>query len=83
MVDKKRVNVQWDSCKIYEYLNVRRCFKCLGFNHVAENCKNKIACSKCAEEHDEKQCTCVELKCVNCMEATKKFKMNQCRESNK
>lgn len=43
---------------------------------MAENGKNKIACSKCDEEHNEKQCTCVELRCVNCTEATNKFKLN-------
>lgn len=66
LIQKGRMNIDWDECKIHKYVQVNRCYKCLGFNHVAKVCKNKLACSKCTGEHNAQQCTAEGMKCVNC-----------------
>lgn len=70
-VSAKKISVEWDMCKVFSYVRVNRCFKCLGFNHVAKMCKNKIACSKCGGEHKVEQCTSKEMSCVNCVKHAK------------
>lgn len=66
MIGLGRMNIEWDECKIHQYVQVKRCYKCLGFNHMAQTCKNKLACSKCAGEHNARECTAQTMKCVNC-----------------
>lgn len=44
-----------------------RCFKCQRFGHVATQCRGKLRCAKCGNEHEYGQCgDDVELKCCNC-----------------
>lgn len=37
----RTLNIGWAKCAVYEHLNIRRCFKCYGFNHIAKECSNK------------------------------------------
>lgn len=76
MVKKGRINIDWDECKVYQYIQVKRCYKCLGFNHTAKTCKNKLACSKCASEHNVRECEAENMNCVNCVEFNKKHNEN-------
>lgn len=68
-MQNKRINIKWDRCRVYDYINIRRCFNCSGYNHLANYCKNRMACSKCAEEHTLKECNNQEEKCRNCIMA--------------
>ncbi|VDI39763.1 Hypothetical predicted protein [Mytilus galloprovincialis] len=43
-----------------------QCYKCQGFGHMANQCRNKKRCIKCGEEHENEQCTSTDLKYVNC-----------------
>lgn len=72
----RTLNIGWAKCSVYEHLNIKRCFKCYGFNHVAKDCSRKKACSICAGEHERNSCKSSEVKCVNCYNANKKFKLN-------
>ncbi len=36
------LNLVWEKCPVYEFVNVVRCFKCLGFNHFSEDVKKKF-----------------------------------------
>jgi hypothetical protein len=71
-----RVYIGWDSCRAYQHINVKRCFRCNEFNHIANFCKNNIACGNCAEAHDSKDCTGEVRKCVNCMKAKELMKLD-------
>ena len=49
--------------------------KCLGFNHKAEECKNEMACGKCAGKHKFKNCQSSEVKCINCFSVNTKLNL--------
>lgn len=71
-----QISIGWDMCKAYGYVRINRCYKCLGFNHLAKNCKNKIACCKCGGEHKAEECKSEVMSCINCVEYAKKNKEN-------
>lgn len=69
LLDAKRVFLGWDSCVVYEDLNIRRCYKCWGFNHIAAKCSaTHHSCPKCSGKHTVSECTSAEEKCVVCLE---------------
>lgn len=67
---KGKVFIEWEACRIKDYVDVARCFKCQRYGHVAKFCTNKTeTCSFCAGEHDFKTCKKERkenAKCVNC-----------------
>lgn len=65
------LNIMWSKCRVYKHINLYSCYKCLGFNHKANECKNDKSCRRCAGNHDVKQCDSVEIICVNCKNANK------------
>lgn len=75
IVDSK-VNIGWNKCFVREYLSVRRCYNCLGYYHNAKDCTKKKSCKKCAGDHDIKDCKSEIIKCVNCINANDKLKLN-------
>lgn len=76
ILNTKTISIAWDTCKAFGYVRIKRCFKCLGYNHVANECKNKIACIKCGGEHKVEECKNNKMSCVNCVEYAKKNKTN-------
>jgi len=51
--------------------NPYRCFKCQKFGHTAKNCRGKVACPLCSNEHEYNNCTLdrnnfTALNCKNC-----------------
>lgn len=59
-------------CKLTDYINVIRCFKCYRFGHKKINCSNAICCGICAKDHDTKDCHETVKKCINCVTACQK-----------
>lgn len=47
---------------------VRRCYRCQKYGHLAGTCKQTERCGRCAESHETKSCKIdqARLKCVNC-----------------
>lgn len=76
VLNAKQISVAWDMCRAYSYVRVIRCYKCLGFNHMAKECKNKIACWKCGGEHKVEDCKSEEMSCINCVDYAKKNNEN-------
>lgn len=72
LMANKKVFIGWDSCWVNEDLNIRRCFKCWGFNHVASKCpESSNKCPKCCGDHHQNVCTSSVLKCAVCCEAVR------------
>lgn len=68
-----KLYIGWNRCHIEECVIIKRCFKCCGFNHNSADCKNKIACIKCGNEHLSKECDSGIIRCINCVSVNKKF----------
>ena len=66
LIALRRVNIGWERCRVYEYINVLRCYRCCEYGHKATDCKKPLCCPKCAEGHEGKDCTSDFVKCVNC-----------------
>lgn len=66
----QRINIGWDRCRVFDGIEVTQCFKCRGFNHKAEGCRNEEICYKCHGKHNSTTCQeeIVE-KCINCIKA--------------
>lgn len=69
----RKVKFGWSICSIGEDLNVFRCFKCNGYNHKHNQCTNKLACQRCAQNHDHRVCKSRTEVCVNCKIANEKY----------
>lgn len=72
----KRINIHWQRCRVVGCLDLQRCFKCSGFNHKSANCNSPMACPKCAESHNLKDCTNQVPKCINCVNTNKRLSLN-------
>ncbi|WP_221936046.1 hypothetical protein, partial [Klebsiella pneumoniae] len=48
---KGRVFIEWESCRIKDYVDIARCYKCQRYGHVAKFCTDaKASCAHCSEE---------------------------------
>lgn len=67
--------IGFDVCKVYDAVDLIRCYKCNGFNHTSQSCKRGISCPRCGAGHDVKECTVEEaqLCCVNCLRTNEKL----------
>ena len=62
-----RVYTSEGSKKIYDSFYVRRCFKCQGFGHIAQDCPSKShVCANCAGDHKTEGCQSSDICCANC-----------------
>lgn len=59
--------IAYDSCSVFDAIEVYRCFKCNEFNHSATRCRKSVSCPICSGEHDVKQCKSQIPKCSNCI----------------
>jgi hypothetical protein len=72
-----RVWIDWDHCRVYEGVYVRRCYNCLGFGHQSNNCNLPKTCANCAIEFTGSHSCCVEVKkCCNCLRFNNEAKLN-------
>lgn len=65
--------IGYDSCKVYDAVDVYRCFKCNEFNHSSKKCKNQQSCPICSGNHELKDCQSTQKKCSNCIKHNNKF----------
>lgn len=66
--------IGFDVCRVYDAVDLIRCFKCNGYNHTSLSCNRAIACPRCGAGHEVKGCTAsdAELCCINCKRANEK-----------
>lgn len=60
--------IGYDSCSVFDAVEILRCFKCNEFNHSSNFCKKPYTCPRCGENHAVKDCKSDNLGCVNCIE---------------
>lgn len=68
---RDKIFIEWQSCRVKDYVDVARCYKCQRFGHIAKHCTGeKSGCSFCAGEHEYKDCPDKNKKdkvcCINC-----------------
>lgn len=68
-----RLFIDLQSCKVFEDIQVMRCFNCSRYYHKAKECPNKLSCQECGEEHLTSKCNNDIKKCVNCEHAVKTY----------
>lgn len=66
VMQRKSVIVGWNICTALEFVNVKMCYNCLGYGHLASNCNFDRACSKCSGPHKSDECTETTFSCINC-----------------
>lgn len=76
LITAGEVSIGMNTCKITECINVLRCYKCCGYNHKANLCKNKKACLRCGGEHELKECEAIHSECINCKTVAQRLKLN-------
>lgn len=69
IIASDKIFIGWDSCFVEEDVNIRRCFKCWGFDHVSLKCELIQRCPKCCGNHNQTQCESSTLKCAVCTDA--------------
>ena len=49
LLERRKIFIGWQSCKIHDYITVTKCYKCQGFGHIAKHCRNEQVCSHCTQ----------------------------------
>lgn len=77
-----RLKIGWQLCNVDDYLVAKRCFKCSGYNHKAQECRGDLTCPLCAGDHKLSECKAStnEFKCINCINYNKRIKDNKVNE---
>lgn len=77
IMDNGRLYIGWDSCKVFEEINVLRCFNCCGFYHKSKDCRLPVTCVKCGKGHNKKDCSETLTCCINCRRQSEKDNLNR------
>lgn len=75
LMKRGKINVGWRKCRVFDYISVKRCFKCWGYYHIAKNCVKQESCHKCAGKHKAEECREKKMRCVNCMHKIKTYNL--------
>lgn len=76
MQKKDRLSIGWKSYKFFDHINVKQCFKCYKFGHLAKECKSEtVICAKCAGNHKIGECQSNDVRCANCKYAAEVLKI--------
>lgn len=77
MIAVDKIFIGWDSCQANEDLNIRRCYKCWGFNHVSSKCSADLQkCPLCCGNHHQNECDSSIEKCAVCSDVVAKNHLN-------
>lgn len=59
--------IGYDSCPVFDAVEILRCYNCNNFNHSAKHCSKDPSCPRCGENHSVVNCKSDTLKCSNCV----------------
>lgn len=75
IIEQNQLSIGWSTCRVFEYVNVYRCYKCGGFDHKSSDCEI-IRCFKCGKNgHTKDGCEVSDVNCANCMAANGKLNL--------
>jgi len=73
LLSKGRVFLKWSSCRVTDFIEISRCFRCQAFGHVAKFCKApKEVCRRCGEEGHKMNVCQGPLSCRLCKKGGRK-----------
>lgn len=72
-LNKRKMNIDWSLCWVYDDYGVFRCKKCCQYGHFIRDCTHKWVCPKCSGEHELKDCNSDERQCGNCEFSNQKY----------
>lgn len=76
LLSKGYLFIGWKKCELSDYVRIIRCFNCSNFGHTKKDCKSKMVCPICSEEHLLEDCKSEVQKCGNCISYNNRFKDN-------
>lgn len=65
-LNKRKLNVGWKKCPLFNRISVKKCFKCWGYFYIAKKTRDET-CHKCAGKYKAFDCGESKKRCVNCM----------------
>jgi hypothetical protein len=75
-IEDVKINFDFNRCKVFDALYVRRCLKCCSIDgHTAKDCEKEMVCYQCSGNHKKAACRNESSKCINCDNANKKFNL--------
>lgn len=75
LMQVNKVFIGWERFPVYEDLSVPRCFQCQGFYHKKQDCRKKLVCPLCSEEHEQRDCPGQKKVCINCVSSNGRFRL--------
>lgn len=76
LLKSAKVQIGWKNYKVYNFVDIVRCFKCWGYNHFQDKCTKDEVCRKCGGKHEDTVCVSEIKQCVNCMYIVKKHNLS-------
>lgn len=76
------IKVMWNLCRAMDYVSIFRCFHCNSLTRHNEECKNRLACPVCADEHRIQDCPRIKEQCNNCLNYNKNCKSDKKHDTN-
>ena len=64
--------VNYDSCVVFDAIQVVRCYNCNELHHSSKTCNNPLSCPRCGQNHEIKSCKSKTLTCSNCVKFNEK-----------
>lgn len=65
--------VNYDSCVVFDAIELNRCYRCNEFHHSSKFCSNPVSCPRCGQNHELKVCKAESLTCSNCVKRNEKL----------
>ncbi|XP_052748288.1 uncharacterized protein LOC128200104 [Galleria mellonella] len=67
-VKGQKLHIGLQSVQAVDQSPIVQCYKCMGYNHKAADCKDQVKCGYCAKNHDTRECRSRDSlpRCCNC-----------------